>query len=98
MDTETEFRNTSHGVETVIYRRDCVDGMRELLEPESIDVVVTSPPYNLGITYRSYDDAVPRAESRGLGRTWRPPNSRAFVVPNLLGKLDNDLGQLSNAC
>ena len=62
MDAETEFRSTSHGAETVVYRRDCVEGMRELLEPESIDVVVTSPPYNLGITYRSYDDTVPRAE------------------------------------
>ena len=70
MDTETEFRNTSHGVETVIYRRDCVDGMRELLEPESIDVVVTSPPYNLGITYRSYDDAVPRAEYLNWIAVW----------------------------
>ena len=28
----------------------------------SVDVVVTSPPYNLGIRYRSYDDGGPRAE------------------------------------
>ncbi len=28
----------------------------------SIDVVVTSPPYNLGIAYRSYHDQRPRAE------------------------------------
>ena len=26
------------------------------LESDSIDLVVTSPPYNLGIRYRSYDD------------------------------------------
>jgi site-specific DNA-methyltransferase (adenine-specific) len=26
----------------------------------SVDVVVTSPPYNLGIAYRSYDDGLPR--------------------------------------
>jgi site-specific DNA-methyltransferase (adenine-specific) len=62
MATETEFRSTSHGAETVIYRRDCVAGMGELLDPESVDVVVTSPPYNLGISYRSYDDTVPRTE------------------------------------
>ena len=62
MGTETEFRNTLHGAETVIYRRDCVEGMRELMEPESVDVVVTSPPYNLGIAYRSYDDMLPRAD------------------------------------
>ena len=62
MATETKFRSTSHGFETVIHRRDCVAGMQELLEPESVDVVVTSPPYNLGIAYRSYDDTVPRTE------------------------------------
>ncbi len=62
MATETEFRSTSNGAETVIHRRDCVAGMRELLDPESVDVVVTSPPYNLGIAYRSYDDTVPRTE------------------------------------
>jgi site-specific DNA-methyltransferase (adenine-specific) len=28
----------------------------------SIDLVVTSPPYNLGIQYRSYDDGRPRQE------------------------------------
>jgi site-specific DNA-methyltransferase (adenine-specific) len=28
----------------------------------SVDAVVTSPPYNLGIRYRSYDDGMPRAE------------------------------------
>lgn len=62
MGTETEFRSASNGVEIVIYRGDCVKGMRELMEPESVDVVVTSPPYNLGIEYRSYDDTLPRAE------------------------------------
>ena len=67
---ETEFRSTSHGADAVIYRRDCVDGMRELIEPESIDVVVTSPPYNLGIAYGSYDDTVPRAEYLNWIAVW----------------------------
>ena len=62
MDTENEFRSMSNGAEIVIYRGDCINGMRQLMEPESIDVVVTSPPYNLGIEYRSYDDTLPRAE------------------------------------
>jgi len=35
--------------------QDCVQGMGELPE-ESVDLVVTSPPYNLGIKYRQYDD------------------------------------------
>jgi site-specific DNA-methyltransferase (adenine-specific) len=34
------------------------------LEAESVDVVVTSPPYNLGLSYRSYDDR--RAEDEYL--------------------------------
>ena len=33
-----------------------------LLPPASVDAVVTSPPYNLGIRYRSYDDGLPREE------------------------------------
>lgn len=31
-----------------------------LFHPESIDVIVTSPPYNLGIEYNLYDDGEPR--------------------------------------
>jgi len=34
---------------------DCVEGMRTLPEA-SVDLVVTSPPYNLGIGYESYHD------------------------------------------
>ncbi len=45
--------------EIQIYHRDCVEGMREL-PAASVDLVVTSPPYNLGIDYRSYDDTAPR--------------------------------------
>ena len=38
---------------------DCLQVM-PALPPASIDVVVTSPPYNLGIPYRSYADRLPR--------------------------------------
>jgi site-specific DNA-methyltransferase (adenine-specific) len=34
---------------------DCVKGMRDM-EEKSVDIVVTSPPYNLGIKYRNYED------------------------------------------
>lgn len=40
---------------------DCVAGMRAM-EPSSIDAVVTSPPYNIGIKYGTYKDARPREE------------------------------------
>lgn len=38
---------------------DCLD-LFPGLPDRSVDVVVTSPPYNLGIRYRSYDDTRPR--------------------------------------
>jgi site-specific DNA-methyltransferase (adenine-specific) len=39
-----------------IYQIDCIKGMRELIEPSSIDIIVTSPPYNIGINYNSHSD------------------------------------------
>nr|WP_202795686.1 site-specific DNA-methyltransferase [Pyrococcus yayanosii] len=43
-----------------IYHMDCLKGMRELLEDKEVDVVVTSPPYNIGIKYNKYKDNIPR--------------------------------------
>lgn len=40
---------------------DCLEVL-PALGPSAIDVVVTSPPYNLGIQYRSYDDGQPRQD------------------------------------
>ena len=41
---------------------DCAKVMHEHMERESVDVVVTSPPYNLGINYSKYDDHKKTAE------------------------------------
>jgi site-specific DNA-methyltransferase (adenine-specific) len=43
-----------------LYRGDCFAGMRGILEPGSVDVIVTSPPYNIGVRYGRYDDGIPR--------------------------------------
>lgn len=43
------------------YLGDCLDVL-ERLPHASIDAIVTSPPYNLGIRYRSYDDTIPRGK------------------------------------
>ena len=43
------------------YLGDCVTVLPEL-DAGSIGVVVTSPPYNLGIKYRSYKDDLPRRD------------------------------------
>lgn len=43
-----------------IFNTDCVAGMQKRLPDGSIDVIVTSPPYNLGIDYGAYDDRISR--------------------------------------
>ena len=40
---------------------DCISVFRSL-PAGSVSVIVTSPPYNLGVSYRSYDDTVPRTD------------------------------------
>lgn len=45
-----------------LFRQDCLQGMRERLPDSSIDVVVTSPPYNLGTRYSGYDDTQTRGD------------------------------------
>ena len=51
----THFHYKYQGTTFDLYRTDCIAGMRQL-ECGSIDVVVTSPPYNLGVKYNTYDD------------------------------------------
>src|SRR5258705_9423041 len=41
------------------YLGDCLDVLRSIT-PGAVSVIVTSPPYNLGVRYRSYDDSLPR--------------------------------------
>ena len=67
------------------YQGDCLDVL-PALAPESIGVVVTSPPYNLGIKYRSYRDDLPRTEYLNWTDRWlralRPvmaPNGSLFL-------------------
>jgi site-specific DNA-methyltransferase (adenine-specific) len=45
-----------------IHNTDCIAGMESSLDSGSVDVVVTSPPYNLGTGYRAYDDSIPRSK------------------------------------
>jgi site-specific DNA-methyltransferase (adenine-specific) len=42
------------------YLGDCLDVLARFPQ-RSIDAMVTSPPYNLGIRYRTYDDTIPRS-------------------------------------
>jgi len=42
-----------------LYNEDCLTGIPKRLKPGTIDVVVTSPPYNIGVKYNSYNDRLP---------------------------------------
>jgi len=42
-----------------VYKADCLEALQKL-EQESIDIVITSPPYNIGIKYGKYEDKKPR--------------------------------------
>jgi site-specific DNA-methyltransferase (adenine-specific) len=48
------------GWSATFYLKDCITGLNENVKEKSVDVVVTSPPYNIGIDYGSYNDALPR--------------------------------------
>ena len=48
---------------------DCVKGMEELPD-ESVDLVVTSPPYNLGINYQNYNDSLTPEEYLAWSVDW----------------------------
>jgi site-specific DNA-methyltransferase (adenine-specific) len=49
--------------------KNCLDGMKELTD-ESVDVVITSPPYNLGVRYRTYQDDLPEDKYLEWSRRW----------------------------
>jgi site-specific DNA-methyltransferase (adenine-specific) len=51
------------------YRADCLEVFAGL-EPGSVSAIVTSPPYNLGIRYRSYQDTLPRSEYLAWSGKW----------------------------
>lgn len=57
------------------------DSLRILptLSAESFDLVVTSPPYNLGIDYRSFKDTSPRDEFLRWCRAWAAEVKRVMT-------------------
>ena len=61
------------------YLGDCLEVLRSLT-PGSISVIVTSPPYNLGVRYRTYDDTLPRDRLSGLdGRLDQGGRARRWI-------------------
>ena len=70
--------------------RECVTGMRGFLRPGSVDVIVTSPPYNIAKVYGAhYDDAIPRHQYLDWMDTWA---HEAFYVLSDQGSLFLNVG------
>ncbi len=67
----TDLKNRVLPTKTVIefYHGDCVAGMKGL-DAKSVDLVVTSPPYNLGIKYSAYKDDQAREQYLGWCDEW----------------------------
>ena len=59
------------------YLGDSLDVIRAL-EPGSVSAVVTSPPYNLGVEYRSYEDSLPREHYLEWTDAWIRAVARAL--------------------
>ena len=59
--SEKLIRTAGGGARARLVNMDCLEGMAGL-EAGSVDVVVTSPPYNLGIKYEGYDDGGSRTD------------------------------------
>lgn len=51
---------TSNDTTLTFYLQACIEGMKQHLSKESIDVVCTSPPYNIGTNYNTYKDNLSR--------------------------------------
>jgi len=58
-------------------KQDCIKGMSRLADA-SIDLVVTSPPYNLGISYSKYSDRQDRRSYLGWCCEWGGQVQRAL--------------------
>ena len=59
----------SGAVDARFFHADCLDVFRQL-PARSIDVIVTSPPYNLGVRYNQYDDSLSRADYLEWTNAW----------------------------
>jgi site-specific DNA-methyltransferase (adenine-specific) len=60
------------------FHADCVDVFRQL-PSHSVDVIVTSPPYNLGIEYGKYQDTLSRSEYLEWTNTWVAAAARVLA-------------------
>lgn len=69
-----------------VYQGDCLQLMSRM-PSECVDMIVTSPPYNVGLKYVEYDDDLPHEEFVEFNRRWLAeafrvamPGTRMYVV------------------
>lgn len=75
-----------------IYNMDCIEGLKRV---ENIDLTITSPPYNLGIEYDSYNDQLPLDDYietmtnifTNLYKVTKDGGRVCVVIPTDIGKL-----------
>jgi site-specific DNA-methyltransferase (adenine-specific) len=60
------------------YLGDSLEILRAL-DAQTVSAIVTSPPYNLGVRYRSYDDSLPRERYLDWTDAWLKAASRVLV-------------------
>ena len=60
------------------HHADCLDVLKQL-EPRSVDVIVTSPPYNLGIAYNRYQDTLSAHDYLEWTNTWIAAAARVLA-------------------
>ncbi|MED5585121.1 MAG: site-specific DNA-methyltransferase [Verrucomicrobiota bacterium] len=70
-------KTPSRATEFDLRNGDCVEGMRTM-EAASVDVIVTSPPYNLDISYRSFEDSAARDEFLDWCDVWSDEVNRVM--------------------
>jgi len=67
LDTATPFPHTINGV--TIHQSNCCLVLAEMA-PESVDLIITSPPYNVGVDYDDYNDNLSPEEYEALMHGW----------------------------
>ncbi len=65
------------------YHADCLDVFTQL-PAHSVDVIVTSPPYNLGIRYGTYQDTLSRSEYLAWTNRWVAAAARVLAADGSL--------------
>ena len=64
--------------EVKLYLGDCLEVMKSIPD-KSVDIIFTSPPYNCGLPYESYDDNLPPDEFYKFNQSWMAECSRILA-------------------